>query len=132
MAAIELAVSPHPWSEAQFRESLERHAAEVLEIDHCVSGFLVYSRVLDEIELLAIAVAPTFQGDGWGKRLLRHWLASNSGLARSVFLEVRAGNAPAIGLYKSLDFRQVGVRKGYYPASAGREDALLMQLDLER
>jgi ribosomal-protein-alanine N-acetyltransferase len=50
--------------------------------------------------------------------------------ARKMFLEVRAGNGRALSLYQSVGFRQIGVRKNYYPGALGREDAVCMALNL--
>ena len=79
-----------------------------------------------------IGVAARCQKQGLGARLLRHAMTvGKAARARRVLLEVRRSNASALGLYQHFGFRQVGVRKGYYPADGGREDALVLERDLE-
>ncbi|MGH8725207.1 MAG: GNAT family N-acetyltransferase, partial [Burkholderiales bacterium] len=69
---------------------------------------------------------------GYGSQLLREAAGLARGLgARSVFLEVRPSNRPAQVLYTRFGFRKVAVRRGYYPAHAGREDALVLTLPLK-
>ena len=50
--------------------------------------------------------------------------------AQSIFLEVRPSNEAAVMLYDSMGFNEIGIRNGYYPAQSGREDALVMALEL--
>ena len=98
------------------------------------SGALVAYGVLSlaagEATLLAMAVAPRWQRAGHGRALARHMIGrARLGGAGTVFLEARASNAGAIGLYRSLGFVDVGRRPRYYPAPAGaREDARVMRL----
>jgi ribosomal-protein-alanine acetyltransferase len=129
LAALDAAASGFPWSESQFAESLASHRVEVVEEGGEVVGFAVHQRVLDEAELLNIAVAPGAQGRGLGGRLLRHLLDAHRGVARRLFLEVRASNGRAIDLYQRHGFVRLGVRKGYYPGTQGREDAWIMAHD---
>ena len=93
-------------------------------------GFLIFNQVVDEAELLNIAVKRSFQGEGLGACLLDYCLAEVSASAVSLFLEVRVSNFPAIALYEGRGFRPVGVRKAYYHSESGREDALIMRCDL--
>jgi ribosomal-protein-alanine N-acetyltransferase len=86
---------------------------------------------VDEAELLDIAIAPKQQQHGWGRKLLDEMLT----LARRhemqrVVLEVRASNSAAIALYRRVDFQDIGLRREYYPAQNGREDAILMGKEL--
>jgi ribosomal-protein-alanine N-acetyltransferase len=94
-----------------------------------VAGFAVLSTVLDESTLLNICIRPAFQNQGYGRDLLRFVLdhAAANGIDR-FFLEVRASNHIAIRLYESMGFRQLSVRKDYYPAVIGREDGLVYGL----
>jgi [ribosomal protein S18]-alanine N-acetyltransferase len=86
-----------------------------------------------EYEIHTIGVDPTFQGRGIGRRLLDALLryadrtagAATSGGAATVFLEVRTDNAPAIALYRSAGFVEVGLRKRYYRVSGA--DAYTMR-----
>ena len=134
MAEIERLVSVGPWSLAQFLSSCrsEREQVRVAQEDSgTILGFAVFSQVLDEGTLLNIAVHPRRQGAGLGRVLLNDVLAGmrTAGCVRCL-LEVRAGNAPAIAMYRAIGFCEDGVRRQYYPALEGREDALLMSLSL--
>jgi [ribosomal protein S18]-alanine N-acetyltransferase len=94
-----------------------------------VIGFAVASLVTPEAELESIAVAAREQRRGVGRRLLEVLgeLLWQRGVAE-LLLEVRASNAAAIAFYQSQNFRQVGIRPGYY--ADPEEDAVLMALRL--
>lgn len=92
-------------------------------------GYFIAMKVVDEMHLLKIAVDRSFQGKGYGRRLLEKAIA----LARdekmvSMLLEVRPANTPAVSLYQKAGFSTIGVRKGYYTDT--REDAWVMRLAL--
>ena len=87
-----------------------------------------FSLALDEVEVIDIRVAHTHRRQGLGERLLRESLAALS--ARSVFLEVRRTNSPAVAMYEKIGFLKVGVRHNYYQVLSGREDAVIMRLEL--
>jgi len=91
----------------------------------------VYSKVLDEAEILNIAVHPAYQGRGMARNLVLQVIQQlkNEAVERCL-LEVRASNTTARGLYDSLGFKPDGVRKNYYRAGDGREDAVLMSKSL--
>lgn len=130
LVKIESDVTPFPWNTKQFAESLQNHRSYVLCKGNRVVGFLIFSQVVDEAELLNIAVKTSFQGEGLGACLLDYFIAEVSALAVSLFLEVRVSNFPAIALYEGRGFRQVGERKAYYHGESGREDAWIMRCDL--
>lgn len=122
-----------PWTEGMFRDSLDSgYFCHVLADAGQLLGYTVISVAVGECHILNICVEPDRQGQGLGRLLLRHALeyASDHG-AEQAFLEVRPSNPPAIRLYESMGFIQVGARKGYYPAGEIREDALVYQLDLQ-
>ncbi|OUS13212.1 ribosomal-protein-alanine N-acetyltransferase [Gammaproteobacteria bacterium 53_120_T64] len=127
---IESEVSPFPWSGKQFSDSLQSHRSYVLCKGNRLVGFLIFNQVLDEAELLNIAVKSSFQGEGLGACLLDYCLAEIAATALSLFLEVRVSNFPAIALYEGRGFRHVGERKAYYHGESGREDAWIMRCDL--
>lgn len=129
LAAFEILVSSAPSSAVQAADSLDRHRVMLAERGGQVLGCAVLRELLDEAELLNILVSPDARRQGIG-RLLLHALVATLGQARCLHLEVRAGNAPAIALYEGAGFVPVGCRRGYYPAVNGREDALLMRLEL--
>lgn len=128
---IEAQVSAAPWSRRNFESSLHSHnQCWVLYKNNDLVGYAVLSLVADEAELLLIGIAREAQGHGFGRLLLLHILDCAQKLnARAVFLEVRASNEVAQGLYASEGFNEVGVRPAYYPAKKGREDAVIMALE---
>jgi [ribosomal protein S18]-alanine N-acetyltransferase len=137
LAALDRLVNPSPWSESQFSEvcAPQAHAgtgrALVILADTQALGFVVFSRVLDEACIHNIAVDPSLQGGGMGRLLLGAALHQSLGEgATRCYLEVRASNGSARGLYEQLGFQLDGLRKNYYTTAAGREDALLMSLSL--
>jgi len=131
VTALEASAQAFPWSRALFADTLHsHHAAWVLRRGGAICGFMVMMTVLDEAHLLNLAVQPTRQG--LGKHLLHfglNWAARRG--ARSMFLDVRASNENALALYHRAGFTEIGRRKGYYPAHAGREDGLALCRNLE-
>ncbi len=132
VAALEASLQVFPWSRGNFADSLEAgHSVWVLRLGGELVGFSVVMSVLDEAHLLNIGVAKRFQGQGYGARLLRHAMeCARLGGAAKLFLEVRPSNEQAVSLYRHFGFRQIGLRKGYYPAIVGREDALIFDREL--
>jgi ribosomal-protein-alanine N-acetyltransferase len=134
--AIEVRAYSHPWTRGNFMDSLASgyhvellHVLDRGEVE--LAGYFVLMFGVDELHLLNITVAPEWQGQGLGWGLLDavSTLALDRGLAR-VLLEVRAGNRRAQGLYSRYGFEAIGMRRGYYPAALGREDAVVMRLAL--
>ncbi len=134
VAAIERQVEFHPWSERQFQESLEAgQRCTVMVDDGGVIGFCILQPVLDEANLLLMAIDPQYQGQGRGLALLEESIERLGERCVMIFLEVRASNRNAISLYEKVGFHQMGIRKNYYPAdralfATGKEDAVLMAL----
>ena len=136
LALLDGLVNPSPWTVAQFEEACadEVNSTEstlLVEEDGRVLGFVVYSRVLDEACIHNIAVHPGQQRLGLGRTLLSSALdeLQRNGASRC-YLEVRASNAAACALYQEFSFQRDGLRKGYYAAPDGREDAVLMSRPL--
>ncbi len=132
VTALEAALQPFPWSLENFADSLAQgHFAEVCRLGDELIGFSVVMAVLDEAHLLDIGVAQSHQAQGLGARLLQRAIdrARSVGATR-MLLEVRAANEPAIAFYRRSGFSQIGLRRGYYPATIGREDALVFDKDL--
>lgn len=132
--AIEQACFSHPWSERQLSAQLNHarnHCFGLFELNQLV-GFAVFSTVLDEAELLQIAIVPEQQGRGLAAELLSQSIRilQQADITRFM-LEVRASNVAAIRLYEKFGFSEDGRRKGYYPTAGGREDAVLMSLSAE-
>jgi len=96
-------------------------------------GFVLARLVLDEAEILTIAVAPQSQRKGLGHALIDAALRYlHNARASMLFLEVDELNIPALALYRRLGFKQVGKRPGYYDTAAGRSAALTMRRDLKK
>ena len=129
VAALEAQVQTFPWSRDHFRDSLlTGHSCWICSVGGVLAGFSVVMQVLDEAHLLNLGVDKTLQGRGLGGRLLQEALqTAHRNQARGMFLEVRASNQRAADLYRNFGFRQISVRKGYYPAADGREDALVFK-----
>jgi len=105
----------------------------VVEIDDIIMGYGVMSSGAGEAHVLNVCVAEPWRGRGIGGQLLGHLLEFADSLSLSeVFLEVRVSNTTAIRLYSSLGFSQIGVRRGYYQAVNGREDAIVLHKLLRR
>lgn len=121
-----------PWSESVFLGCFRPdYRLWALEWGQRLSGYAVVAYMAGEAHLLNLCVAPAKQGNGGGRRLLRHLVleAARDGMSQ-VLLEVRASNRAAIDLYAAEGFDVIGRRKGYYPAGREREDALVMALPL--
>jgi len=132
VAALEAQSQFTPWSEQVFLDCLrDDYLCRVVAADDgTLAAFVVISRVLDEAHLLNIAVAAGWQRRGIARALLAGMMAALVPDSRYLFLEVRAGNAPARALYGQLGFSVTGVRRGYYRCASGREDAVLMMRPL--
>jgi ribosomal-protein-alanine N-acetyltransferase len=136
MAAIHATAFARPWSTLDFERLLGERGvvADGLLLGRATkpSGFVLSRIVLDEAEILTVAVAPEARGKGHARPLLLRHLdeLSRRAVAR-VHLEVEEGNAPALALYRRLRFRDAGRREGYYRKADGtRVSALTMALDL--
>ena len=121
----------HPWSEGIFQDCLlSGNDCWLIKREQQTLGHGILSVAAGESHLLNVCVAPEFQGEGLGRILVAHLLkCAKSKGASCVFLEVRPSNRVACKLYESLGFNEVGRRRGYYPASEGREDALVLSLE---
>jgi ribosomal-protein-alanine N-acetyltransferase len=96
-----------------------------------IIGYALMMMVLDEAHLLNLSVAKAYQKQGLGRLLLEHMITiAKKHAAANMFLEVRPSNISAIALYENMGFNEMAVRRGYYPAHNGREDAVLMGLAL--
>lgn len=130
--AIEQRAYPFPWTRGILRDCLRAaYPAWVLLQGERIIGYGVLSIAADEAHILNICTAPEAQGRGHGRRLLRALLQIARGRGvRRMFLEVRPSNPHAIALYHDEGFNEIGRRPRYYPAKDGREDALVMAMEL--
>lgn len=116
-----------PWSERAVEETLRAEQNYVITANNGEIGFAAASLALDTADILDVAVIPEMRGRGIARAMLVRLIGMlKENGATSIFLEVRASNAPAIGLYTSLGFKPCGVRKNYY--TSPREDAALYVL----
>jgi ribosomal-protein-alanine N-acetyltransferase len=135
LAAVQMIESrayEFPWTVGIFRDCLRAdYPAWVLHDGNRIAGYFLMSIAAGEAHVLNICVAPELQGQGHGRRLLHALLQMARGRQVSrVFLEVRPSNANAIALYFDEGFNEIGRRPRYYPAKDGREDALVMAMEL--
>lgn len=132
VAALEASLQAFPWSTANFADSLAAgHDARVLRAGDQLLGFSVVMTVLDEAHLLNVGIARAHQGQGHGARLLERIIGdARAAGARRLLLEVRPSNRQAVDFYRHFGFHQIGLRRAYYPAPLGREDALVFDKDL--
>ena len=129
---VERRAYPFPWTRGIFLDCLRAgYPGLAMERDGLLVGYGVLSIAADEAHVLNICIDPLAQSRGLGRQLLRALvrLAADRG-AQRVFLEVRPSNTPALALYHSEGFNEIGRRPRYYPAAQGREDAVVMAIEL--
>jgi ribosomal-protein-alanine N-acetyltransferase len=139
LAVLEAACFTHPWTPAQVHEEVARVPPDmvlVLEGPASPGGapagiraYCSFRLVVDEMQVMNVAVDPSCRRRGLARRLLAFAMAraARAG-ARRALLELRAGNREALALYESLGFRSLGVRRGYYRDPT--EDALVLAREL--
>ena len=129
---IEHQVYEFPWTRGIFQDCLNvGYCCWVIAWNERIIGYGVMSVVVDEGHILNVCIHPDCQGRGLGRKLISRLL--NLGRqhgAETALLEVRVSNKTALSLYAKLGFVEVGRRRGYYPATKGREDALLLSKHL--
>lgn len=135
--AVERMAYPFPWTRENFASSLASgYLAECLFDEHDPHHLIAYYVAqlgVEEMHLLNLTVAPADQRRGWGRRMLQALCVRclQHGAAK-LWLEVRVSNTHARRLYEDFGFVRVGVRRGYYPDFVGREDGIVMCLDLSQ
>ena len=134
-AVVELETAAYlfPWGPGIFRDCLRvGYTCRVVEMGGELAGYGIMSMGAGEAHVLNICVRADLRGLGLGRRLMV-WLLDEARAAGHgwAFLEVRPSNRPAILLYESLGFEPVGLRRGYYQAIGGREDAIVYRRDLD-
>lgn len=119
-----------PWSLQSFVSEMlnSQSIIKVAEFDGKIAGYIVLRKILDEAELLSIAVKPELRRKGIATYLMKSVLDEIKGCVKSCFLEVRVSNKEAISFYEKMKFKKVGIRKKYYMLP--EEDAIIMKLDL--
>jgi len=129
---IEESIYEFPWTHGNFRDSLRAgYSCWVAREGRRVIGYAVLMLAAGEAHLLNLSIAAASQRRGHGRGLLHNVIElAREHKANVLFLEVRPTNEVGQRLYAGCGFRQVGVRRGYYPTRKGREDALVLALDL--
>jgi [ribosomal protein S18]-alanine N-acetyltransferase len=125
---IERDIYDFPWTEGNFRDSMEAgYLCQLYSAGSQLIGYSVVMRLVDEVHLLNLSIARAHFRRGHGRALLQTLLtqAAADGVGR-MLLEVRPSNEAGRALYAQAGFAQIGVRRGYYPARIGREDALVL------
>jgi [ribosomal protein S18]-alanine N-acetyltransferase len=132
---IERRAYPFPWTDGIFRDCLKVGYSSwvVTSPSDEILAYALMSMAVGEAHILNLCVEPAYQKQGLGRFMLTHLqrLARSAGMD-IMLLEVRKSNTAAIALYGAMGFHKLGVRKGYYPAHAGSEDALLLGYNLRR
>jgi [ribosomal protein S18]-alanine N-acetyltransferase len=130
--AIENAIYPHPWTRGNFNDSLRAgYHCWIMEAGGEVIGYSVVMIAAGEAHLLNLSIAESWQRRGRGREMLQFLLQlARDFAATRIFLEVRPTNIPGRALYADAGFSEIATRRGYYPAHDGREDAIVMQLEL--
>ena len=132
VATIELQGYEYPWTLAIFRDCL-RAGYQCWVLAHAVEiiGYGILTVAAGEAHVLNVCVASAEQGGGYGTRLMRRLIdLARWHRAQRIFLEVRPSNTRAVKLYHQLGFNEIGKRPNYYPAKRGREDAIVMAMEL--
>jgi len=129
---IEPVIYTHPWTRGNFEDSMRvGYSCWVIDCGGVVTGYGVLMIGVREAHLLNLSIAPEWQRRGLGRTLLEHFVRiGRDSDAQQMFLEVRPSNTSARRMYAGYGFRDISIRRGYYPAAGGREDAILMGLML--
>lgn len=132
ISVIELSNYEYPWTHGIFRDCLRAgYACCVLTNEPEIVGYGIISVAASEAHVLNVSVARDQQGQGNGRRLMQRLIElARWHRAERIFLEVRPSNKHAICLYDDLGFNEIGKRPNYYPAKRGREDAVVMAMEL--
>lgn len=129
---IEESVYQFPWTRKIFFDCLHvGYQCSVCENDDRLLGYCIASAAAGEAHILNLCVSPSERRHGIGRNLLQTQIeVFREGPLETVFLEVRESNTIAIALYDDVGFNEIGRRRAYYPAANGREDALILALNL--
>jgi [ribosomal protein S18]-alanine N-acetyltransferase len=129
VVTVERSSYQFPWSEGIFRDCLRvGYICRVIEVGSDIAGYGIMSIGAGEAHVLNVCVRDEYRGRGLARKVLSYLIdrARSAGMYEA-FLEVRPSNTAAARLYHSLGFEQVGMRRGYYQATNGREDAAVLR-----
>ena len=130
--AIEKQAYPFPWSRGLFVDCMYAdYGFFGLQIGKDLVGYAIFNWAANEAHLLNLCIHPEWQHRGYGSLLLEFIINQAAKMDnRSMFLEVRESNLRAAALYRNRGFRVIGYRPSYYQAGDGRENAIVMLLEL--
>ena len=132
VAQLEKICFSDPWSERSIASELDNQLAFwlVATEGETVAGYIGSQTVMDETDMMNVAVHPDFRRQGIAETLIQSLVEHLKTMdSHCLTLEVRASNVPAIALYEKLDFREIGRRKNYYRNP--KEDALILRKEWE-
>jgi [ribosomal protein S18]-alanine N-acetyltransferase len=126
--AIEQKSYEFPWTDGIFSDCLAvGYHCLIVERNGEIAGYAIVSIAAGECHILNICIHERQRKQGLGRRFMQHILEyARAAGALMAYLEVRPSNIVATSLYWSLGFEQIALRKDYYPARFGREDALVL------
>ncbi len=130
--AIETSIYTHPWTRRNFVDSIRAgYTCHVMEVAGELIGYGVMMIAVREAHLLNLSISRQWQRKGYGRSMLLHFIeTARRADALQMLLEVRLSNLVGRSLYSSMGFYSMAIRRAYYPANSGREDAVLMGFDL--
>ncbi len=133
IVSIERDANRFPWSKENFQGCLKANYLAWVFINESekILGYAIVQVIIREVHILNVCVKKNAQRQGIGRLIVNHIISfSVTQGSVSIILEVRQNNTAARQLYLRAGFNEIALRKGYYPASQGREDAIVMALDL--
>jgi ribosomal-protein-alanine N-acetyltransferase len=124
----------YPWSEKIFNDCLKNnYLCRVLILDNVLIGFLISSIIQDECHIMNLCVDAKYRGSGYGRLILNKLHDEIATIScKTVFLECRPSNISAMNLYESEGYNEIGVRRNYYPAPNGYEDAVMLAKNVKK
>ena len=130
--AIEKLAYPFPWTREIFEDCFRvGYDCFGLKIGRDLSGYTIFSHAAGESHLLNLCIHPDWQHRGFGSLLLEYAINCVAKFdSEALFLEVRESNPRAATLYQNRGFKIIGRRRSYYEAGSGREDAIVMRLEI--
>ena len=129
---VEKSAYVFPWTKGIFADCIRvNYECWVATSNEEIIAHAVLSIAAGESHILNLAVSKKIQQQGIGKQLLLHMInIARSHSADMILLEARPTNTAAIKLYETIGFNEIGIRKGYYPAENGKEDAIMFAMQL--
>ena len=123
----------YPWSEKIFSDCIKNnYLCRILELDNELIGYLISSIIQNECHIMNLCIKNDFRGLGYGTFVLNELHSELRKLkCKIVFLECRPSNEHALKLYNGQGYNEIGIRKNYYPAQNGYEDAIMLAKNVD-